>query len=88
MDVRKNLYDLKYQTDLNYLNVSLVIVATLFIAFMFSSIPILKKESVLILKFLSIFIVGVVVLIIVLFFNNRLFENRKKISKLGINLED
>jgi len=83
MDVRKNLYDLQYQTELNYLNISLIILATLFITFIFSSIPVWSKEIIFILKFSSLFITIILALIIIIIFNSRLSQTKEMIEDLG-----
>lgn len=82
MDVRKNLYDLQYQTELNHLNISLIILATLFITFIFSSIPIENKEIVFVLKFSSVFIAIILALIIIIIFNSRLSQIKEMIEGL------
>ena len=83
MDVRKNLYDLQYQTDLNTLNISLIILATLFITFTFSPIPIDNKQTVFILKLFSLFIAIVIAIILIIVFNNKLSQTREMIKEFG-----
>ena len=83
MDVRKNLYDLQYQTDLNTLNIWLITLATFFITFIFSPLPIEDKQIIFVLKFFSFFtaIVGVILLLII--FNSRLLQIKEKIEEIG-----
>lgn len=83
MDVRKNLYDLQYQKDLNTLNISLIILATLFITFIFSSLPIENKQVIFILKLFSFFIVIVIAIILVIIFNSKLSQTKEMIEELG-----
>lgn len=82
MNIRKNLYDLQYQTDLNYLNISLIILATLFITFIFSTLPIDNKQVVFVLKFFSFFIVIVIAIILIIIFNSRLSQTIEMIEEL------
>jgi len=83
MDVRKNLYDLQHQKELNNLNISLIILVILFVTFIFSSIPIENKEVLFILKFFSVFIVIILALIIIIIFNSRLSQTKEMIEELG-----
>ena len=83
MDVRKNLYDLQYQTDLNYLNISLIILVTIFITFIFSPLPIDNKQAVFVLKIFSSFIALVIAIILVVVFNSKLSQTREIIEELG-----
>ena len=83
MDVRKNLYDLQYQTDLNTLNISLIILATLFISFIFSPLPIDNKQAVFVLKLFSLFIAIVIAIILIVIFNSKLSQTREMIEEFG-----
>lgn len=82
MDVRKNLYDLQYQTDLNTLNISLIILATVFITFIFSPLPIDNKQAVFVLKLFSFFIAIVMTIILIVVFNSKLSQIREMIEEL------
>lgn len=75
--------DLQYQTELNNLNISLIILATIFITFIFSPIPIVNEEVVFILKFFSIFIAIVFAWIIIIIFNSKLSQTKEMIKGLS-----
>lgn len=83
MDFRKNLYDLRYQTYVNTLNISLIILATLFITFIFSPLPIDNKQAVFILKLFSFFIAIVIAIILIVIFNSKLSQTREMIEEFG-----
>lgn len=83
MDIRKNLYDLQYQTDLNSLNISLIILATLFITFIFSPLPIDDKQVIFVLKLFSFFIAIVIAIILIIVFYSKLSQTREMIEEFG-----
>ena len=92
-EVKKNLYDLDYNTSLSYLSISLIILATLLIAFLFnfSFEPIADLFGLgyeydplaeLIFKLLGIFIAIFIGIAVMVSFNQKLKGIKNNIQKL------
>ncbi len=79
---KKNLHDLEYNTQLNYLNIALIILGTLLITFLFSfNNPDLLVE--LCFKLMGTFIAIFLGVLIFIIFNDRLKKIKKKIEMLN-----
>jgi len=79
--IKKNLYDLEHNKYLNYQNILLITLATLFIAFIFNFfIP--NKQIEFILKFFSVLVSMILAMIILIIFNSKLNFIKNKVKGL------